>query len=54
MKRGKGEWYTEYAKVANAALRFEDLKTGQLFSLRARFHEISSPMVELVLETGCL
>jgi len=26
----------------------------QLFSLLARFHEISSPMVELVLETGCL
>jgi hypothetical protein len=27
---------------------------AQLFSLLARFHEISSPMVELVLETGCL
>jgi hypothetical protein len=26
----------------------------QLFSLLARFHEISSPIVELVLETGCL
>jgi hypothetical protein len=26
VKRGKEEWYTEYAKVANAALRFEDLK----------------------------
>ncbi len=26
----------------------------QLFSLLARFHEISSPMVELVLDTGCL
>ena len=26
----------------------------QLFSLLARFHEISSPMVELVLETGFL
>jgi hypothetical protein len=23
-KSGKGEWYTEYAKVANAALRFDD------------------------------
>ena len=28
--------------------------TDQLFSLLARFQEISSPMVELVLETGCL
>jgi hypothetical protein len=27
---------------------------AQLFSLLARFQEISSPMVELVLETGCL
>ena len=27
---------------------------AQLFSLLARFHEISSPIVELVLETGCL
>ena len=26
----------------------------QLFSLLARFQEINSPMVELVLETGCL
>ena len=24
VKRGKGEWYTEYARIANAALRFED------------------------------
>lgn len=24
VRRGKGEWYTEYAKVANAALRFEN------------------------------
>ena len=27
---------------------------AQLLSLLARFQEISSPMVELVLETGCL
>jgi hypothetical protein len=27
---------------------------SQLFSLLARFQEISSPIVELVLETGCL
>ena len=27
---------------------------AQLFSLLARFQEINSPMVELVLETGCL
>jgi hypothetical protein len=26
----------------------------QLPSLLARFHEINSPIVELVLETGCL
>ena len=24
VKRGKGEWYTEYARIANATLRFED------------------------------
>jgi hypothetical protein len=24
VKRGQGEWYTEYARIANAALRFED------------------------------
>jgi hypothetical protein len=24
VKRGKGEWYTEYARIANAARRFED------------------------------
>jgi hypothetical protein len=30
-------------------------QTGQLLSLPARFHDISSPMVEPpVLETGCL
>jgi len=27
---------------------------NQLPSLLARFHEINSPIVELVLETGCL
>jgi hypothetical protein len=27
---------------------------SQLFSLLARFQEMSSPIVELVLETGCL
>lgn len=27
---------------------------AQLFSLLERFQEISSPMVELVLDTGCL
>jgi hypothetical protein len=24
VKRGKGEWYMEYARIAKAALRFED------------------------------
>src|SRR5215469_2736818 len=30
------------------------ISATQLPSLLARFHEMSSPMVELVLETGCL
>jgi hypothetical protein len=32
----------------------EQSNDSQLFSLLALFHEMSSPMVELVLETGCL
>jgi hypothetical protein len=44
-------------KIANefAPLRMTDWSLAtQLPSLLARFQEISSPMVELVLETGCL
>ena len=36
------------------ALRVLCVESPQLFSLLARFQEMSSPMVELVLETGCL
>ena len=42
---------------AATLLRMTDLQedAAQLFSLLARFQEISSPMVELVLDdTGCL
>ena len=41
---------------AATSLRMMDSQedAAQLFSLLARFQEISSPMVELVLDTGCL
>jgi hypothetical protein len=41
-------------KAASIGGLFVQWFESQLPSLLARFHEISSPMVELVLETGCL
>jgi hypothetical protein len=47
-----GEWSGQ--KKGRLAGGPVNLQETQLFSLLARFQLISSPIVELVLETGCL
>jgi hypothetical protein len=51
-----GSFDYKTASLARGCFSAQDdnLLDLQLFSLLARFQLISSPMVELVLETGCL
>lgn len=56
-KKSAGSFDYKTASLSRGCFSAQDdnfEKVDQLPSLLARFQEISSPMVELVLETGCL